>query len=220
MPTEVDIGALCGASRRRLSSLVRDTGDDGCRLRAVAACPGWSVHDTIAHLLGVVEDGLAGLLSGPPDEAMTAREVSRHRDHSVEEMVMAWERLAPMFETVLTERQIWPAMLDVISHEHDVRAALGTPGARDDSAVLLGARRLAELDTTRVVITVEEFSDIASPRCPSAEATLTAPAFEILRFRLGRRSVGQVLDLPWIGDPRPHLPALFVFGPASHSLIE
>ena len=134
--------------------------------------------------------------------------------------MIAWDRLAPMFEPVLTERPIWTAMIDVISHEHDVRAALGTPGARDDSAVLLGARRLAELDTTRVVITVEEFSDTASPRCPSAQAALTAPAFEILRFRLGRRSISQVLDLPWIGDPRPHLPDLFVFGPASQSLIE
>ena len=63
------------------------------------------MHDVVAHLVGVIEDGLAGRLSGPPDDAMTATEVRRHQHQSIYEMIDTWQRLAPMFEAAITERQ-------------------------------------------------------------------------------------------------------------------
>lgn len=171
-----DLGSFYASSRNRISELVSRRNDSVSRRCDVVACPGWSVHDTVAHLVGVVEDGLAGRLSGPPDEAMTATQVERHRDDSIEDLVTVWDDLAPMFEAVVTERQIWAAVLDVVSHEHDIRAAFGEPGARDDLAVRLGAQRLAVLDVP-VVIDVSGVADAQLPLADGIEARLTTSAF-------------------------------------------
>lgn len=55
-----------------------------------------------------------------------------------------------------------------------------------------------------------------------AATTLTAPAFEVFRALTGRRSLDQVRDLDWHGDPEPYLPA-FRFGsfsPSPHPIAE
>ena len=62
----IDIGALYASSRQRICTLVLNAGEETSRNTAAQACPGWSVHDIVAHLVGVVEDGLAGRLSEPP----------------------------------------------------------------------------------------------------------------------------------------------------------
>lgn len=188
----------------------------------VAACPGWTVRDVVAHLVGVIEDAVAGRFDGLPNEELTAAAVARHRSASIEALVAAWGDSAPVFEAVLTERQIWPAMLDVVSHEHDVRAALARPGARDDEAVRLGARRLATTAVLPVTIVVDEDSPGrgGEPGGPVERLTVRAAAFEVLRFRLGRRSVEQVRALSWSGDPTPILPELFIFGPAPAPFVE
>ena len=219
MISVVDIGALYAASRQRICALVLDAGEETARNTAAQACPGWSVRDVVAHLVGVVEDGLAGRLTGPPDDTMTADEVDRHAHDTVQDMTSEWQRLAPTFEAVLTERQIWAAMIDVISHEHDIRTALGVAGARSDVGVILAAQRLAVIPDSPVAINVQEMAATSQPTS-NAAVTLTSAAFEIIRFRLGRRSIEQVLELPWSADPTPYLADLFVFGPADQPLIE
>ena len=52
----VDLGLLYRGARERVCSLVNDEVAD----LPVAATPGWTVHDVVAHLAGIVEDGLAG----------------------------------------------------------------------------------------------------------------------------------------------------------------
>ena len=49
---------------------------------------------------------------------------------------------------------------------------------------------------------------------------LRTTAFEVLRLRLGRRSRGQVERLDWSGDPGGIVDALFIFGPATHDIVE
>lgn len=61
---------------------------------------------------------------------------------------------------------------------------------------------------------------VTSPSVDGPAFTLTTSAFEILRFRLGRRSREQVRGLRWSADPGPVLDHPFVFGPRSDSLIE
>ena len=47
-----------------------------------------------------------------------------------------------------------------------------------------------------------------------AAISLTAPPFELFRAMTGRRSVEQIRQLDWSGDPTPYLP-LFALGPFS-----
>jgi uncharacterized protein (TIGR03083 family) len=207
-------------SRERLTALLaaRDEAEWGA---LVAACPGWDVHDVIAHLVGVIEDGLAGRLTGPPDEVLTAEEVARHRDDAPADLLARWAELAPPFEAVVTDRQIVPAVLDVVSHEHDIRAAVDRPGARDDEMVLLGARRLVGSLDVAATVTVDLGGErVSSPPVAGPAYTVRATAFEVLRFRLGRRSRDQVAALAWSADPEPILDDLFVFGPAALPLAE
>ena len=108
--------------------------------------------------------------------------------------------------------------IDVISHEHDIRAALDAARASDDVGGIAAAQRLAIIPDVPVVINVEELA--GALQVTPTEVTLTATAFEILRFRLGRHSLQHMLDLRWIGDPTPYTPQLFVFGPAIQPVIE
>ena len=97
-------------------------------------------------------------------------------------------------------------------------AARAMPGARHEVGLIAAAQRLAEKPDAPVAMYVGELGGM----CPNttAEVTVTATAFEILRFRLGRRNTQQMLDMPWIGDPVPYALRLFVFGPAERPLIE
>ncbi len=106
------------ASRLRLRELVESLPPD--RLDdPVAACPGWSVHDVVAHLTANVEDAAAGRLSRPPGPEQTAEQVARHRDTPVAELFELWWAGAAAFEEGVDAFEIVPAVLDMLSHEHD-----------------------------------------------------------------------------------------------------
>jgi len=214
------VGAHYRASRERLTDLLADL-DAGDWSQPVPACPGWRVHDVVAHLVGVIEDAVAGRLDGPPDDSVTAAEVRRHRDDQPVDLLARWQELAPLFEAVVTEREVWPAAFDALSHEHDIRGALGRPGFRDDASVQLAATRLIErLDVPAVVHAELEHATVSSPPADGPQLTLRTTAFEVLRFRLGRRSRDQVLGLEWTQGPGDVVDALFVFGPRPDALVE
>lgn len=209
-----DIGALYRSSRRRLSDMVIAAGAAGWQ-RPVPACPGWTVADVVGHLVGVIEDAAAGRIDGPPGPAQTALHVARHHGESVDDLVVRWARLAPPFEGAVSARSIVPAFLDVLSHEHDVRGALGVVGRREDTAVSFAAARLAVLDGVPVRIEVVAVPAAAPARHDGETWVLRTTAFEVLRFRLGRRTRDQVRALCWSADPDPVMDQLFVFGPAA-----
>ncbi|MGI9052697.1 MAG: maleylpyruvate isomerase family mycothiol-dependent enzyme [Ilumatobacteraceae bacterium] len=214
------VGAHYRASRERLTDLLADL-DAGDWSQPVPACPGWRVHDVVAHLVGVIEDGMAGKLDGPPDDSVTAEEVLRHRDDAPAELLARWQELAPLFEAVVTEREVWPAAFDALSHEHDIRGALGRPGSRSDVSVQLAAQLLIEgLDVAAVVHADLEHASVSSPPVDGPQLTVRTTAFEVLRLRLGRRSRDQVLALEWSSPPGDVVDELFVFGPRRGPLVE
>lgn len=220
LPAMDAVGDHYRASRQRLTALLVDLDDDGWSTPA-PACPGWRVHDVVAHLVGVIEDAIAGRLDGPPDESVTAEEVRRHRGDPPAELLARWGELAPTFEDVVSQSGVWPAAFDALSHEHDIRGALGRPGARDVGSVQLAASHLVERLEVPAVLHVEfEHATVSSPPADGPEVTLRTTAFEVLRFRLGRRSRDQVLALDWSADPGELVDALFVFGPRPDPLIE
>ena len=215
-----DVGEHYRRSRLRIIELLEAQGLSAWD-RAVPACPGWDVHDVVAHLVGVIEDAMAGRLDGPPGEVLTAEEVSRHRGELPQRLLVQWMELAPFFEAVLTEQEIWPAMTDVLSHEHDIRGALGRPGAREVDSVVLAARRLIDGADVRGTLQVDLGTEIVrSPTSVGPVYELRTTPFEVLRFRLGRRTRAQVLALDWSPDPAAIVDGLFVFGPAATALVE
>jgi uncharacterized protein (TIGR03083 family) len=217
------VGAHYRRSRERLTGLLGDVDPDGWRA-PVAACPGWRVQDVIGHLVGVVEDAMAGRMTViPPPEEQTAEQVERHRDDPPDLLLATWGELSGPFEQAVTQLEAWPAAIDVHTHEHDVRAALARPGARDDELVLDAARRLIEglaVDGTISVDLGDGTGPVTSTPAPGPDYRLRATPFEVFRLRMGRRSRDQVTALDWSRDPEPVLDALFLFGPAEAPLVE
>ena len=219
---ETDLALLYRDTRVRLSDLVLGL-DDVELATPVPACPGWAVSDVLFHLLAVVEDVMAGRLTRPPTDAETAAQVARHRGTPVPAVIETWEELAPPFEDLLGAAAVWPAVLDLASHEQDIRGALGQPGARDTEVVRAGAERLTAMLQPSVPVRVvcEDFEARVGPDgAEGPELVLRTTHFETFRWRLGRRSRSQVLGFDWSADPAPVMDQLFVFGPSPTDIVE
>ncbi|HEV2377118.1 MAG TPA: maleylpyruvate isomerase family mycothiol-dependent enzyme [Streptosporangiaceae bacterium] len=217
---EPDLGELYASVRERVTSLVSQA-DEPALDTPVTACPGWSVRDVVAHLTAVAEDVVAGRLTRPPSPAETADQVARYKDSDLGEVLANWDAAAPGFESVVNEFRVWPAVVDVTSHEHDIRAALGCPGARDADAVWHAAQFL--LDGLRPPVSLRVVVEDAEFRLGperGSNLTLTTNRFEALRWRMGRRSREQLATLDWSADPAAVLDHLVVFGPASYAIVE
>ena len=103
------------------------------------ACPAWLVRDVVAHLCAVSEDVPAGRLTRIATEDETAAQVARFRDHDLARILAAWHDAASRFEQLIGARAVWPAVIDIASHEQDIRGAVGRPGARDAGVIWHGA---------------------------------------------------------------------------------
>jgi uncharacterized protein (TIGR03083 family) len=210
-----EIGWHYERSRTRIDDLLRPADADAWDV-PVLACPGWRVRDVVAHLLGNTEDAAAGRLDGPPTEVQTQDQIDRHRDDDPVTLLDAWAEVGPFVAAVVTQTDMWPAAIDVVSHEHDIRGALTQPGARDDASITELAELMRTFDTPRpvsVAFDADEPSDGDALR-------LRTTAFELVRLRMGRRSRRQVEALDWSDDPTDVLPHLFIFGPSPTDIVE
>ena len=122
---------LYGQCRERVVELTTALSDDDAAT-PVPACPGWTVHDLVAHLCGVADDALNDRMDGAPSPAWTARQVDARKDKSVTDILDEWTGLAATFETLPLPFQ---AVADVACHEQDLRGALHVPGFRDSEAM-------------------------------------------------------------------------------------
>lgn len=223
------VGEAYAGCRRRVSELVRPLAPEQASM-VVPACPEWTVHDVVAHLAGVVDDALAGRLDGVATDAWTAAQVEARRQRSIGEIITEWAATAPTFESVLDG--IGPrgrqAVLDAVTHEHDVRGALAAGGARDADAVSIGVSFVAPVLVTTAAelgvtlrVEVAGGSHYGAPPA-SAGAVLRGEAWELMRAMTGRRSAGQLRRLDWERFDERML-AAFEFGPfrpAAADLLE
>ena len=215
-----DLSRLYHDTRERLILLLSAL-DDAALAIQVPACPAWSVREVVAHLCAVSQDVLAGRLTRIATEEETAAQVGRFKDHDLAGILTAWEDVAPQFERVVGTLEAWPAVVDIASHEHDIRAAVGKPGGRDAEVVWQSAgwllTRLRPPVPLRVAVEDAEFR--AGPG-NGTELRLTTCRFEAFRWRMGRRSRAQLARLDWSGDPSPVLDHLTIFGPAAADIVE
>ena len=126
-----DLGRLYHDTRERLVVLLSQL-DEAALATRVPACPGWLVRDVVAHLCAVNQDVLAGRQTRINTDAETAAQVARFRNHGVARILAEWQDVAPQFEQFVRARKAWPAVIDIASHEQDIRAAVagqepGTP---------------------------------------------------------------------------------------------
>ena len=216
-----ETGSIYAEGRARLTDLVLSADPDG-RTSPVPGCPHWAVKDVIAHVTGVCADVLTGNLDGVATEPWTAAQVARRRDRSLAEILSEWSEVAPPVEAMAPS---FPArvdeqwVLDLTTHEQDIRGALSQPGARDAAGVLVGVdfaatMGLAQSITARGLPALQVRAGDREWVLGDGEpaAAIAGPPFELLRAMTGRRSEAQIRQLQWDGDVDTFVPA-FEFGP-------
>lgn len=215
-----EIATIYLDAHRRIDALVRDL-DDAQLTAPVAACPGWGVGDVVRHLAATVAWAAEGRLRGLPTDEDTAAQVAELADVPVDEVLDRWAEGAPGFAQLVADADIWPGAIDVVTHEHDIRQAVGRPGARDVDAV----RVLADLllrwwSPSRPVEVITEGQVVRVGPTDGDPVRWRTDDFEVLRARLGRRSREQLAQLDWSADPGPLLDELTVFPPADADIVE
>lgn len=191
----------------------------------VPACPGWTLHDLLAHVTGVMQDFVSGNTDGAPGPAWTAGHVARFREAHLESVKSAWraslDKSGPIFRRM--GDQLLP---DVVTHEFDVRGALGDTEARDEDRVHAAAEVLANwgsgyyanANISPVWLRLERKAIVLGEGKP--QATLSVSAFEASRVLTGRRSEAQIRRLEWSVDPSPWVDHMSMLGRRENDLIE
>jgi uncharacterized protein (TIGR03083 family) len=208
-------------AHQRIVELVRPLSDEQLAT-PVPAAPGWDVHDVLAHVAAIPTDALAGRLTGIPTDEFTSEQVRRRRAATVDELIEEWRgNVGKMLE--LTHAGLVPPNLavDAVSHEQDIRGALGVASVPDRDAVRFSLDLFAGLVCTRVGraggvslrIAATDTDFVAESGEGSPPVTLRASEFELFRTFSGRRGRRAVLDMAWDGDATPLLPYLNIFGP-------
>jgi hypothetical protein len=120
MPVMLDV--MYRSARQRFVEAVRALDDEQLQT-PVPATPGWTLHDLLAHLVGIAADMSCGPLDGAPGDEWTARHVKERRHRSVGELVTEWELLGPTVESSLVKVRVDAPNLaaDVVVHEGDMR---------------------------------------------------------------------------------------------------
>ena len=168
--------------RTRVADLLRSITSEQA-LTVVPHCPQWTVKDCLAHMISVPEDVMSGQMDGVATDAWTDRQVQRHKQDSVDDLLAVWETNAPIFEKILPnipQPILSQFMFDQTTHEHDIRAALGKPGARESMAIAVAEGFLRD--------SLFKNSDPAIASIANHEVR----GFEFLRSLSGRRSKAQI----------------------------
>ena len=149
----------------------------------VPHCPQWTVKDCFAHMVGIPEDVINGQMEGVASEAWTNRQVLRHAQDSVADLLAVWESNAAVFAKILPnipQPVISQFMFDQTTHEHDIRRAVSQPGFRDTLAVAVAEGFIRN--------SLAQQSDPAIAQLANHKLT----GFEYLRSLSGRRSRSQI----------------------------
>ncbi|GAA5148726.1 maleylpyruvate isomerase family mycothiol-dependent enzyme [Nocardioides marinquilinus] len=204
----------------RVCTLVEQAVDDdpGALERPVPACPDWSGRQLLAHMVGLTADVLDGDEPDDHNEAWTQAQVDRRARDDAATIVAEWRRLAPAVVAYVRETDARP-LGDVTIHEHDLRGALGRPGARDVAAVGVIRERMAARLAARVTGAGLAPVRLASPEWSWSSAdgepgvVLEAPGFDLFRAVTSRRTADQLRAWTTQGDVEPYLDAFAVLGP-------
>lgn len=213
------------AGQQSMSALGRSLTDDEAE-RTVPACPEWTVRQVFAHQAGVAGDILGGRLDGVATDSWTERQVAERADHSLTEILDEWDADAPRLIEAMAPLgdAVDPRLVvDLWTHEQDVRGATGRPGGRSGPAlewIVAAARnhlqqRAGQADLPPIAVDTGD----GSPAI--AGESVAVDAFELTRALTGRRSLDQIRAWAWsVEDPEPYVALLPVFAARATDLVE
>ena len=215
MPT--DFVALYATARDRFTGLVREVPESDFD-RTVPGCPNWTARDLVAHVAGVAADVSTGVLPTTGIDEWTAAQVEKRRGVAVPDLLAEWASTG-IEDAIPTLPGPFAGIVvvDLITHEHDLRAAVGRAD-RDDPATALPIRgysrplgaKIDEAGLPALRIEAGDLSFVAGSGEPGA--TVRGEPYEVFRALAGRRSEADVRALDWDGDPAPYLPIFSAFG--------
>ena len=207
-----ELGDLYAQGRGRIIELVTDADPD----TRVPTCPLWSVQNVLAHVAGIPADILAGNVEGAATDPWTAAQVDARRDKTIAEIVAEWLETGPRVDDMIDSfgRTGAQLLLDLTTHEHDIRLALGRPGERDAPVLDIALDFIAGGFGTFVDQPLAVEADGRSWRFGDGTPTTTlrGSRFDVVRAFTGRRSRTQVESMDWSGDPSMFVPQL-EYGP-------
>ena len=217
--------------RERVTALLGGVADDRAATTLVAACPGWTVTDTAAHMCGVTVDIVDGNLEGVATDPWTASHVERLAPLGLSAILERWTETGAVVESLAAAFPPAPAsqmVFDATTHEHDIRGALGDTGGRESTSIVVGLGFMESSLDTFIRAGGLPALGVHSPQWTAVmgegepEVEVETSTFELFRTFGGRRSEAQIRSLPWTGDPGPYL-AILNDGPVilrAEALIE
>lgn len=204
-------------AQQRVIELVEGI-DPGIADTVVPACPGWTVRQLLAHMVGLGADVVAGDEPDDHNETWTQQQVDARADHDVAALLDEWRGLTSPLQDWMRANNTRP-LGDVTIHEQDLRGALDAPGARDTEALaalrdrmaggLAGQVATAGLAGIRLVSPTWTFVAGDEP----AAVTLEASEYDLTRAVMSRRTADQLRDWTTDGDVEPYLPCFAILGP-------
>ena len=225
--SDIDHGAVYRSVRVRIAALVFELPEEMLDFVAPAT-PDWRVRDVVAHLAGGTADIASGNLADVASDEWTGAQVDARRDVPIGEVLDEWARCSAIVEPMIAKLDpLMRAMLltDAVTHEHDVRGALGVPGERDSDAIAyafrgvsggIGAQR-GEAGALRIV---HDAGERVVGGAGEPTATVHTTRFEIVRASVGRRSYDQIAAWQWDGDARPETVVISMFAPPRATPLE
>ena len=204
-----DLAAIWSATHDRILDLLADQ-PPSCADRPVPTLDGATVRDVLLHLADS-----AACAAGGGDVATTVLRLSSPQPDltsTLKQLFAGWNSAVSGAGELTSDGRLLALLItDAVMSEHDLRTALGTPGARDDVAVKVALDELAGRFSDRVAaarlpslrVTVEQWGTIIGDG--RASCCVVADRFEFVRAMSGRRSAPEISRWNWSDDPAPYL---------------
>jgi uncharacterized protein (TIGR03083 family) len=206
----MDVFAAYEATRERMSAVALGA-SDGALSAQVPSCPDWDAHDLLAHCAGIPTALAAGELPTGDLQEWLDGLVAARREVPAAELVEQWRGCGEALRPVV-EGSGGRLVVDVLTHEQDLRGALATPGDRDTVELREGLQLFADLLAPYVA---EAGLAPFAVECPDGTTaasgdgepgwTLLVDAWEASRVLGSRRTYAEVLTTPARGDATPYV---------------
>jgi uncharacterized protein (TIGR03083 family) len=187
------------ATRRRIAGLV--TGRD-LSVR-VPACPEWTAHDVVAHVAGMASALTSGHFPGAAQQAWIDGLVDQRRSTPIAEVLAEWESCADA-TSAFVDGGAGMLFVDLVVHEHDLRAALGEPGGRGTPEVRAVIQPLLETlhvkDAGLGALLVDSDGVTWTSHLGKPGVTFHVDPWEAMRILASRRTVDELHATPHTGD--------------------
>ena len=194
----------------------------------VPACPGWTVRDVVAHLVGLAADVTTSRVDGYAGSAWTARQVEERSSCEMSDLFDEWERVLPQFLAInrdlaasdlpdTIDHVLGPVPktsfesafhVDLLHHEHDLLGAAGTPRRGPLPADIAAMR--SQLANVRLRFAADGLPTLLiSPTdtdrswhigTGTPAASVSARAIDVLRGFGGRRTLEEIRSFDWSGQ--------------------